>query len=146
MTADIFVRKEDGLTQVFSMILIKVGPKRVGTLLERRITGWKAPTALKGARNWNPNMFYFTAPIGADVSIGRCFTFDLASLGTVELWKTHFEMEVVDGFFRGAVDGSLGGEFQRVEQFVTLHLERAAQLQQGVTDLTRPVVQELDGG
>lgn len=74
------------------MILIKVRPKRVGTLLRRRITRWKAPTALKGARIWNPNMFYFTATVGADVSVGRCFTLDLASLGTVEVWKTYFEM------------------------------------------------------
>lgn len=54
-------------------------------------------------------------------------------------------MEVVDGFLRAAVDGSLGGEFQRVEEFVTLDLQRAAQLQQRVADPTGPVVDELDG-
>lgn len=55
-------------------------------------------------------------------------------------------MEVVDGLFGGAVDGTLGGEFQRVEEVVTLDLQRAAQLQQGVTDPTGPVVDELDRG
>lgn len=136
--ADIFARRADGLTQVFPMILIKVGPKRVGTLLRRCVTRWKAPTALKAASDWNPYMFHF-------MSVGRCFTLDLASLGTVEAWRTYFEMEVVHGFFGGAVDGSLGGELQRVKEFVTLDLERTAQLQQGVTDSTRPVVHQLDG-
>lgn len=53
---------------------------------------------------------------------------------------------MVHGFSGGAVDVALGGEFQRVKEFVTLDLERAAQLQQGVTDPTRPVVHQLDLG
>lgn len=52
-------------------------------------------------------------------------------------------MKVVDGFFGGAVDGSLSGEFQRVKEVVTLDLKGAAQLQQSVTDPTRPVVDQL---
>lgn len=52
---------------------------------------------------------------------------------------------MVQGFLGGAVDAALGGEFQRVKEFVTLDLERAAQFQQGVTDPTRPVVHQLDG-
>lgn len=127
------------MTQVFPIILIKVGPERVGALLRRRITRWKAATARKAARVGSRTRFILGL-------VGRCFTLDLASAGSAEAWGTYFEMEVVHGFFGGAVDGSLAGELQRVKEFVTLDLEGTAQLQQGVTDPTRPVVHQLGGG
>lgn len=57
---------------------------------------------------------------------------------------THFEMEAVHVAVRGAVDGALGGELQRVKQIVALGGEGAAQLQQGVADPTGPIVHQLE--
>ena len=43
----------------------------------------------------------------------------------------------------GTVEGSLCGELQGVEKAMTLQLEGAVQLKQGVADLTRTVVHQL---
>lgn len=73
---------------------------------------------------------------GVGLSCAACQTSALVS-------ETYFQVQVVGGFPGRAVDGSLGGEVQRVKEVVTLDLERAAQLQQSVTDPTRPVVDQL---
>ena len=46
----------------------------------------------------------------------------------------------------GAVDWSLGGEAEGVEQRLALDSDWTAQLQQSVADPTRPVVHQLQEG
>lgn len=53
-------------------------------------------------------------------------------------------MEVVHVPVRRAVDGSLCGELQGVEETLTLDAERAAQLKRSLADPAGAVVHQLD--
>lgn len=53
-------------------------------------------------------------------------------------------MEVVHVPVRRAVDGSLCGELQGVEETLTLDAERAAQLKRSLADAAGAVVHQLD--
>lgn len=58
--------------------------------------------------------------------------------------ETHFETAVVHVAVRRAVDGSLRGELQGVEDGLTLGAEGAAQLKHSLADPAGAVVHQLD--
>lgn len=57
--------------------------------------------------------------------------------------RTYLEVEGVQGSVRRAVDGSLRGELQGVEEPLTLDAEGAAQLKQRLADVAGAVVHQL---
>lgn len=58
--------------------------------------------------------------------------------------EPYFETEVIHVAVRGAVDGSLCGELQGVEDSLTLGAEGAAQLEHSLADPAGAVVHQLD--